>query len=153
MKAIVTIIVLAIIGFGAWWWYTDIRVEQANQAADAAMDGGDAMMEQDGAMEGTPGGDGQGAAGSNGSGVMVDVGIGAYALSEVAMHGDVASCWTAIDGMVYDLTSWIPQHPGGEAAIVSLCGTDGTAAFHSQHGDNKKQADILATFKIGALAQ
>jgi cytochrome b involved in lipid metabolism len=72
---------------------------------------------------------------------------------QVATHKDAASCWTAIDGNVYDLTTWIPQHPGGEAAIESICGIDGTSAFHGQHDDAKRQADILATFKIGTLAQ
>src|SRR5882724_3561566 len=44
---------------------------------------------------------------------------GTYTLADVARHRTQSSCWTTIDGNVYDLTSWIPQHPGGEAAIVS----------------------------------
>ncbi len=69
----------------------------------------------------------------------------------VAEHSTVAGCWTIIDGGVYDLTAWIPLHPGGERAIAGLCGKDGTAAFHGQHDDAKQQADILATFKIGSV--
>jgi len=74
-----------------------------------------------------------------------------YTTDEVAKHSDASSCWTIIDDHVYDLTSWISQHPGGERAILSLCGHDGTTAFHNQHDDRQKQADILATFKIGEL--
>ncbi len=76
-----------------------------------------------------------------------------YTMAEVSVHADGASCWSVIDAHVYDLTTWISQHPGGEAAIVSLCGVDGTVAFHGQHGDRKKQADILANYKIAELAQ
>ncbi len=74
-----------------------------------------------------------------------------YAMADVAMHSSATSCWTVIDANVYDLTAWIPQHPGGEQAILSLCGHDGTAAFHGQHDDAKRQADILVSFKIGTL--
>jgi|SRR3989344_981385 len=71
----------------------------------------------------------------------------------VATHNTSASCWSIIDGNVYDLTSWISKHPGGQAAIKGLCGHDGTAAFHGQHGDAQKQADLLVTMKIGVLVQ
>lgn len=74
-----------------------------------------------------------------------------YAMSDVAMHATQASCWSAINGKVYDLTTWIGQHPGGEGAILGICGKDGSAAFNGQHGGQQKQADILATFYIGDL--
>ncbi len=79
--------------------------------------------------------------------------LGKYLMVDIATHNSAASCWSVIDGNVYDLTNWIPQHPGGQQAIEALCGIDGTAAFHGQHGDRKKQADILATMKIGVLSQ
>jgi cytochrome b involved in lipid metabolism len=76
-----------------------------------------------------------------------------YTLADVQTHSDASSCWTVIDGTVYDLTQWIPQHPGGEAAIESICGIDGSAAFHGQHDHAQEQESILATFKIGTLSQ
>ncbi len=74
-----------------------------------------------------------------------------YTLAQVAQHGDSASCWTAISGKVYDLTAWISQHPGGEQAILSICGIDGTDAFLGQHGDNRRANAELGTFVIGTL--
>lgn len=71
----------------------------------------------------------------------------------VAQHASRESCWSSINGGVYDLTSWIPQHPGGEQAILQLCGTDGSAKFNGMHGGSVTQESILAGFKIGALAQ
>lgn len=71
--------------------------------------------------------------------------------SEVAQHGNATSCWSIINGNVYDLTSWIPKHPGGEEAILQLCGKDGSAKFNGQHGGAALQAQVLAGFKIGTL--
>jgi len=78
---------------------------------------------------------------------------GSYTLAQVATHNNASSCWTAINGNVYDVTTWINQHPGGRAPILSLCGTDGSAAFNGQHGGQARPAAELATFKIGTLAQ
>jgi cytochrome b involved in lipid metabolism len=73
--------------------------------------------------------------------------------ASVASHKDATSCWSSINGNVYDLTSWIPEHPGGPQAILQLCGTDGTAKFNGMHGGGAMQEQILAGFKIGILAQ
>lgn len=74
-----------------------------------------------------------------------------YTLVQVATHADGTSCWTVVNGGVYDLTAWIAQHPGGEEAIRSICGKDGSAAFNGQHGGQDKQEKILESFKIGTL--
>ena len=78
---------------------------------------------------------------------------GSITAAAIAMHADGASCWSSINGNVYDLTSWIPQHPGGEEAILSICGIDGSAKFNRQHGGASLQQQILAGFKIGVLSQ
>jgi hypothetical protein len=80
-------------------------------------------------------------------------GSGAITMAVLAVHGDASSCWSVINGGVYDLTSWIPQHPGGSEAIIRLCGTDGSEKFNGVHGGQKLQLNILAGFKIGTLAQ
>jgi cytochrome b involved in lipid metabolism len=74
-------------------------------------------------------------------------------LARVAQHGSRTSCWSAINGNVYDLTSWIPNHPGGEQAILSICGIDGSSAYDGQHGGSSRPASILAGFKIGILSK
>lgn len=74
-----------------------------------------------------------------------------YTMAEVRTHASATSCWTAIAGNVYDLTSWIAQHPGGKNAILRLCGTDGTAAFNKEHGGQSRPERELAAFKVGAL--
>lgn len=74
-----------------------------------------------------------------------------YTPADVALHGSSSSCWTSIGGTVYDVTEWISKHPGGEAAIRSLCGVDGTEAFNGQHGGQRRPASELEAFSIGTL--
>ena len=74
-------------------------------------------------------------------------------LAQVTLHNSRSSCWSAINGGVYDLTSWIPNHPGGESTILSICGKDGSSAYGNQHGNSLKTAKMLVGFKIGTLAQ
>ena len=74
-----------------------------------------------------------------------------FTLADVAMHKSQSSCWTAINGEVYDVTKWIGQPPGGAQAILSLCGTDGSAGFNGQHGGQRRPVTELASFKIGTL--
>jgi len=75
----------------------------------------------------------------------------AYTMTDVTAHATASDCWTAIDGTIYDLSTWAGQHPGGQQAIVSLCGTDGTVAYKGQHGSQKRPASALAQFAIGTL--
>ena len=74
-----------------------------------------------------------------------------YTAAEVAAHGDASSCWTIIAGNVYDLTSFVGEHPGGERNILKICGKDGTAAFEGQHGGQSRPEATLAGFLIGPL--
>ncbi len=77
---------------------------------------------------------------------------GSYTLAQVAVHSGRSSCWTAINGSVYDVTAWINQHPGGPDRILGLCGHDGSQAFNDQHAGESRPAQELAQFRIGALA-
>ncbi len=74
-----------------------------------------------------------------------------YTMADVEAHGTQKSCWTTIGGKVYDLTSWIDQHPGGALAIISLCGKDGTESFQRQHGGQANPEAELKTLLIGQL--
>lgn len=74
-----------------------------------------------------------------------------YRMSEVERHDTEESCWAVVNDSVYDLTEWIGGHPGGEKAILSLCGTDATVVFEGQHGGDAMPEAALANFKIGTL--
>lgn len=75
----------------------------------------------------------------------------AYSATEVASHDSRSSCWTIVNGNVYDLTSWISKHPGGSGAILGMCGSDASDAFNEQHGGQGGPERVLASYKIGIL--
>lgn len=90
---------------------------------------------------------------SNGPAINAASTSGGITFADVAKHNSRTSCWSTINGNIYDLTSWIPQHPGGEEAILRLCGTDGSVKFNKKHGGSTQQELVLSGFKIGVLQQ
>jgi len=76
-----------------------------------------------------------------------------YTIAKVKTQASAASCWTVISDNVYDLTKWIGQHPGGEGAIKSLCGTDGTKDFLAMHRNQSKPEARLDSYLLGPLAK
>lgn len=79
------------------------------------------------------------------------VGDAVFTADEVAMHSTAEDCWTIIDGNVYDVTPFVSRHPGGLAAISTLCGGDGTAQFGGKHGSDSAPNSQLESLKIGTL--
>jgi hypothetical protein len=77
--------------------------------------------------------------------------VAGYSMTQVRANNTARSCWTVIDGVVYDLTKWISNHPGGSGAILFLCGTDGTNAFSAQHQNQARPAIRLDTYRLGPL--
>lgn len=74
---------------------------------------------------------------------------GSYTSSDLQKHSLPTSCWSVINGSVYDLTRWINAHPGGKSAITSICGRDGSSAFNGQHSGAVSPLRELAKYKIG----
>ena len=88
---------------------------------------------------------------------------GVYTIEDVKQHDSKSSCWTIISESVYDITSYIPRHPGGEE-ILRACGADATTLFTarqtsegqpvgsgSPHSSNAE--DQLEKLKIGTIQQ
>jgi hypothetical protein len=74
-------------------------------------------------------------------------------LEEVSLHNTATDCWTVIDNSVYDLTSFVSNHPGGVGAISRICGVDGTETFLGKHSGQGGPERQLTSLKIGELAQ
>jgi cytochrome b involved in lipid metabolism len=55
-----------------------------------------------------------------------------YSLASVASHSTPSDCWVIVRDKVYDVTAWVPQHPGGALIYVSA-GKDCTQLFDSYH--------------------
>ncbi|KAK6341718.1 hypothetical protein TWF696_008785 [Orbilia brochopaga] len=52
---------------------------------------------------------------------------------EIAKHNSAASCWVIIHGKAYDVTDFLPEHPGGSKIILKYAGKDATEEFDPIH--------------------
>ncbi|MCX8175135.1 MAG: hypothetical protein N3E51_02930 [Candidatus Micrarchaeota archaeon] len=60
--------------------------------------------------------------------------------AELSKHRLETDCWVAYRNKVYDITAYLPKHPGSSAAILPYCGTrEFEAAFEAKHGKSKVQ--------------
>jgi len=76
-----------------------------------------------------------------------------YTMAKVKENNSASSCWSIINGNVYDLTKWISSHPGGRSAITGICGRDGTSTFNGKHRGDGGPASILSGYLLGPLAK
>jgi hypothetical protein len=76
-----------------------------------------------------------------------------YTMAKVKENNSAASCWSVINGNVYNLTQWINSHPGGQSVIRGLCGVDGTSSFNGKHRGDGGPASILTGYLLGPLAK
>ncbi|MGB4713176.1 MAG: cytochrome b5-like heme/steroid binding domain-containing protein [Pontimonas sp.] len=74
-----------------------------------------------------------------------------YTMELVAQNAGATRCWSVIDGVVYDFTTWIDSHPGGARDILNVCGIDGTDAFNSEHARDRKAQMTAEEYVLGAL--
>lgn len=75
-----------------------------------------------------------------------------YTLAEVAGHGKEDDCWMAIEGQVYDIAAYLPDHPSEPDLILPWCGKDATQAWQTKgkgrpHSSRANQ--LLAKYRIG----
>lgn len=136
-KTIVLLIIALLIIAGAGWAYSNWKayapISYVQESADAtgATTTTTVNTETGTATEGSP----------------------SYKLADIATHNSASSCYSVINGKVYDLTLWINMHPGGKNKILSICGIDGTSSFEAKHGGESKPLSALSRFHVGNLAQ
>ncbi|KAJ5605410.1 hypothetical protein N7510_008191 [Penicillium lagena] len=51
----------------------------------------------------------------------------------VAQHNSKDSCWVIVHGKAYDVTEFLPEHPGGQKIILKYAGKDATEEFEPIH--------------------
>jgi len=53
--------------------------------------------------------------------------------SELREHRTREDAWAAFRGKVYNITPYLPFHPGGEKELMRVAGRDGTKLFGALH--------------------
>jgi cytochrome b involved in lipid metabolism len=74
-----------------------------------------------------------------------------YSLKDVALHDKADNCWMAIHGKVYNLTTYLPEHPSRPEIIERWCGKEASEAYdtktkgrpHSQDADSQLGAYLI----------
>lgn len=72
---------------------------------------------------------------------------------EVAEHKSQSDLWTVVDGAVYDLTDFAPEHPGGLDILLKYAGRDATAAYTAVHSASLIKDTLPISRHIGDLDQ
>ncbi|XP_054008242.1 uncharacterized protein LOC128892127 isoform X1 [Hylaeus anthracinus] len=75
-----------------------------------------------------------------------------YTRNEVKTHTDSSDVWIIINNSVYDLTSFLNKHPGGEEVLLEHAGRDGTEAFEDI-GHSSDAREMMVSYKIGELVE
>ncbi|XP_071442975.1 cytochrome b5 [Hetaerina americana] len=73
-----------------------------------------------------------------------------YSLEEVAQNKDKK--WIAIHNSVYDVNSFLNEHPGGEEILIEQAGKDATEPFEDV-GHSTDARELMAKYKIGELIE
>jgi L-lactate dehydrogenase (cytochrome) len=59
--------------------------------------------------------------------------VGTLTGDEVAKHNSKDSCWVIVHGKAYDVTDFLPEHPGGPKIILKYAGKDATDEYAPIH--------------------
>jgi flavocytochrome c len=72
---------------------------------------------------------------------------------EVSHHNKQDDCWVILNNKVYDVTNFMPDHPGGKKAIMVYAGKDATEEFEMLHASNVLKKYLAPEACIGELGQ
>ncbi|KAF2084677.1 hypothetical protein K490DRAFT_68437 [Saccharata proteae CBS 121410] len=70
---------------------------------------------------------------------------------EVAKHNTQDSCWVILYGDVYDVTEFLPEHPGGMKIILKLAGQDATEEYDPVHPPGTIEDNLPGSAKLGTI--
>jgi cytochrome b involved in lipid metabolism len=78
---------------------------------------------------------------------------GKISLTQLKNNKNSTSCWSSVNKVVYDVTSYVSKHPGG-AELYNGCGKEIENLFPKHPGgrfDSESNKSLLEKFKIGTL--
>ncbi|NP_001295135.1 cytochrome b5 isoform B [Solanum lycopersicum] len=73
-----------------------------------------------------------------------------FTMEEASEHNTKDDCWVVIDGKVYDVSSYLDEHPGGDDVLLGVTGQDATDEFEDA-GHSKSARELMEKFFIGEL--
>ncbi|KAG7473565.1 hypothetical protein MATL_G00097240 [Megalops atlanticus] len=73
-----------------------------------------------------------------------------YTLEEIKHHNMSKDTWLIIHDKVYDITSFLEEHPGGEEVLLEQAGADATESFEDV-GHSTDAREMLQQYFVGEL--
>ncbi|KAH7681186.1 Cytochrome b5-like heme/steroid binding domain-containing protein [Dioscorea alata] len=74
-----------------------------------------------------------------------------YSHSEISLHTSKKDCWLVIHGKVYDVTTFLEDHPGGEDVLLHASASgDATQSFEDV-GHSSAATSLMEGYLIGAV--
>ncbi|TKA66530.1 hypothetical protein B0A55_10255 [Friedmanniomyces simplex] len=70
-------------------------------------------------------------------------------VADITKHATAEDCWILVNGKVYDLTRFAPEHPGGPDMIYKYAGKDGTKTYNTYHSADLIEKSLLDSEKKG----
>lgn len=74
-----------------------------------------------------------------------------FTFQEVQQHRSTESCWVVLYGHVYDVTSFLSEHPGGSKIILQLAGTDATEEYDPIHPPGTLEESLPESARLGPI--
>ncbi|KZP31170.1 hypothetical protein FIBSPDRAFT_1037639 [Athelia psychrophila] len=74
-----------------------------------------------------------------------------WTLQQVSEHNSSNSCWVIIHNKVYDVTEFLPEHPGGASIILKYAGKDATAVYDPIHPPDSLVKNLPKDKHLGEL--
>ncbi|CAH8387037.1 unnamed protein product [Eruca vesicaria subsp. sativa] len=71
---------------------------------------------------------------------------------DVAKHKCKNDCWILIHGKVYDISSFIDEHPGGDNVLLAVTGKDASTDFDDVNHSNEAK-ETMKKYCIGDVDQ
>ncbi|EEH21443.1 hypothetical protein PABG_03659 [Paracoccidioides brasiliensis Pb03] len=71
---------------------------------------------------------------------------------EILKHNSKDSCWVIVHGKAYDVTDFLPEHPGGQKIILKYAGKDATEEFEPIHPPDTLDKYLDPSKHLGPVA-
>ncbi|KAI3377906.1 hypothetical protein L3Q82_009035 [Scortum barcoo] len=84
------------------------------------------------------------------NGEAAEGGVNYYTLEEIRVHNMSHDTWVIIHDKIYDITSFLEEHPGGEEVLLEQGGADATESFEDV-GHSTDAREMLEQYYIGEL--
>ncbi|ETS80117.1 hypothetical protein PFICI_07646 [Pestalotiopsis fici W106-1] len=72
-------------------------------------------------------------------------------VEEITKHSSVDDLWLVVDGTVYDVTAFAPNHPGGVNILLQYAGRDATKAYSEVHSSSLIKTTLPSACHVGRL--